>query len=141
MPLGLGKDRRGSAPPLEHGLTAVLEPGVELEGRMQISSGTLRLNTTFKGEILGQGTVVIGERGEVEASIQANDITVRGKVKGTVRAGEKLEIQEHGVLLGDIYTPVLIVEPGGYFDGQCHMPTPGAGKELTGQGQASDKSI
>ena len=143
MPLGLGKDsdRRSSAPPLEQGVTAVLEPGVELEGRMQISSGTVRLNTSFKGEILGQGAVVVGEQGEVDASIQANNITIRGKVKGAVRAGERLEIQEHGVLLGDIYTPVLIVEPGGYFDGQCHMPTPGAGKELTGQGQASDKSI
>ncbi len=143
MPLGLGKDsdRRGSVPHLERGVSAVLEPGVEVEGKMQVSSGTVRLNTTFKGEILGQGTVVVGEQGEVEASIQANDVTIRGKVKGTVRAGERLEIQEHGVLLGDIYTPVLIVEPGGYFDGQCHMPTPGVGKEVTGQGQASDKSI
>jgi cytoskeletal protein CcmA (bactofilin family) len=28
------------------------------------------------------------------------------------------------VVLGDIYTPKLIIEPGGYFDGQCHMPLP-----------------
>src|SRR5689334_2169744 len=135
MPLGLKKDsdRRGSSPPLGPGVTAVLELGVEVEGKMQVSSGTVRLNTTFKGEILGQGTVVVGEQGEVEASIQANDVTIRGKVKGAVRAGERLEIQEHGVLLGDIYTPVLIVEPGGYFDGQCHMPAPGVGKEVAGQ--------
>ena len=143
MLLGLGKDsdRRGSTMATERGVTAVLELGVEVEGKMQVSSGTVRLNTTFKGEILGQGTVVVGEQGEVEASIQANDVTIRGKVKGAVRAAERLEIQEHGVLLGDIYTPVLIVESGGYFDGQCHMPAPGAGKEAAGQSQSSDKSI
>ncbi len=143
MLLGLGKDsgRRGSTMPTESGVTAVLELGVEVEGKMQVSSGTVRLNTTFKGEILGQGTVVVGEQGEVEASIQANDVTIRGKVKGAVRAAERLEIQEHGVLLGDIYTPVLIVEPGGYFDGQCHMPAPGLGKQVAGQSQPSDKSI
>ena len=143
MLLGLGKesDRRGSTTTPERGVTAVLELGVEVEGKMQVSSGTVRLNTTFKGEILGQGTVVVGEQGEVEASIQANDVTIRGKVKGAVRAAERLEIQEHGVLLGDIYTPVLIVEPGGYFDGQCHMPAPGAGKEVAGQSPSSDKSI
>ena len=143
MLLGLGKDpdRGGSAPPLERGMTAVLELGVEVEGKMQISSGTVRLNTTFKGEIVGQGAVVVGEQGEVEASIQANSITIRGKVKGAVRAAERLEIQEHGVLLGDIDTPVLIVEPGGYFDGHCHMPTPGVGKEATRQSQPSDKSM
>jgi len=122
-------------------MTAVLELGVEVEGKMQISNGTVRLNTTFKGEIVGQGAVVVGEQGEVEASIQANNITIRGKVKGAVRATERLEIQEHGVLLGDIDTPVLIIEPGGYFDGHCHMPTPDVGKQPAGQSQPSDKSL
>ena len=143
MTLGFGKDsdRRVSPPALERGLTAVLELGVEVEGKMQISSGTVRLNTTFKGDIAGQGAVVVGEQGEVEASIQANSITIRGKVKGAVRAAEKLEIQEHGVLLGDIDTPVLIIEAGGYFDGHCHMPTPGSSKEAISQSQPSDKSL
>jgi cytoskeletal protein CcmA (bactofilin family) len=143
MALGLGKDsdRRASEPPLERGMTAVLELGVEFEGKMQVSNGTVRLNTTFRGEIVGEGAVVVGEQGEVEANIQANSITIRGKVKGAVRATEKLEIQEHGVLLGDIDTPVLIVAPGGYLDGHCHMPTPGATKQATGQSQPSDKSL
>ena len=143
MPLGLGKDsdRRGSAPPLEGGITAVLELGVDFEGKMQISNGTVRLNTTFRGEIVGDGAVIVGEQGEVEASIQATSITIRGKVKGAVRAGERLEIQEHGVLLGDIDTPVLIVEPGGYFDGHCHMPAPSVGKEAAGQSQPNEKSL
>jgi cytoskeletal protein CcmA (bactofilin family) len=141
MPLGFGKDSdRRSTSPLERGLAAVLEVGVEVDGKMQISSGTVRLNTTFKGEILGQGTILVAEQGEVEASIQANSVTIRGKVKGAVRAAERLEIQEHGVLLGDIDTPVLIIAPGGYFDGHCHMPGPGGGKEVTSQGPASDKS-
>ena len=143
MPLGLGKDsdRRGQAPLLERGMTAVLELGVEVDGKMQISSGTVRLNTTFKGEIVGQGAVVVGEQGEVEASIQANSITIRGKVKGAVCASEKLEIQEHGVLLGDIDTPILIVEPGGYFDGHCHMPAPGVAKEATAPSRPIEKSL
>jgi len=143
MPLGLGKDsdRRGTAPPLERGITAVLELGVEFEGKMQISNGTVRLNTTFRGEILGEGAVIVGEQGEVEANIQASSITIRGKVKGAVRAAEKLEIQEHGVLLGDIDTPVLIVAAGGYLDGHCHMPTPGASKQAAGQSLPTDKAL
>jgi len=145
MPLGFGKelvlDRLGSPPAPERGMAAVLEPGVEVEGKMQILSGTVRLNTTFKGEIVGQGAVVVGEQGEIEASIQTNSITIRGKVKGAVRAAEKLEIQEHGVLLGDIDTPVLIIEPGGFFDGHCHMPTPGVSKEAVAQAQPGDKSL
>lgn len=143
MPLGLGKDtdRHAATQGLERNMTAALEPGVELEGKMQITSGTVRINTTFKGEILGQGSVLVGEQGEVEANIEANSVTIRGKVKGAVHTKEKLEIHEHAVLLGDIYTPVLIVEPGGYFDGHCHMPAPGVDKPAATQAQPSEKSI
>ena len=47
-----------------------------------------------------------------------------GKVKGTVHAKERLEIKEHGSVAGDIYTSCLLFDPGAFFDGQCHMPTP-----------------
>ncbi len=107
----------------KHGIVAALEPGVDVEGKMALTSGTVRVNAHFKGEIVGDGTVLVAERGEVEAEIKAKTVVVVGKVKGSVRAAERLEIRERGVILGDIFTPVLLVEPGGYFDGQCHMPT------------------
>ena len=143
MSLNLGRvrDRNIPAQTLDQNTTATLEPGVDLEGKMRITNGTVRINTTFKGEIFGEGTVLVSEQGEVEANIEANAVTIRGKLKGNVRIRERLEIQEHGVVLGDIYTPVLIVEPGGYFDGHCHMPAPGVEKETAGQGQSSDKSL
>ncbi|MGH9354231.1 MAG: bactofilin family protein [Terriglobia bacterium] len=107
---------------IKHGVIALLEPGAEFEGKMKIASGTVRLNSHFKGEIQGEGTVLITERGEVEADISVKSVTVIGKVKGSVRVKDRLEIRERGVILGDIFTPVLVVEPGGFFDGQCHMP-------------------
>ncbi|MGH9343517.1 MAG: bactofilin family protein [Terriglobia bacterium] len=121
MALNLGSTK-GAAELMKQGVTAALEPGVEIEGKLKITSGTVRINTHFKGEISGEGAVVIAERGEVEAVITVKSVTVLGKVKGSIHASERLEIKERGVILGDIYTPVLLVEPGGYFDGQCHMP-------------------
>jgi cytoskeletal protein CcmA (bactofilin family) len=108
------------------GIVAALEPGVDVEGKLTLASGTVRLNAHFKGEIVGEGTVFVAERGEVEAEIRAKTVVVVGKIKGSVHAAERLEIRERGVILGDISTPVLLVEPGGYFDGQCHMPTQGS---------------
>ncbi len=101
-----------------------LEPGVELEGRMKVSVGLIRLNTHFKGEIISDGVVVVHDQGEIEGEIRSRVVSITGKVKGAVHARERLEIKEHGILLGDIYTPCLLVDPGGFFDGQCHMPTP-----------------
>lgn len=122
MALGLGKTNTEFA---KQGTVAALEPGAEMEGKLTITAGAARINSHFKGEIIGDGAVLIAEQGEVEANIAAKVATVMGKVKGSVHTTERLEIKERGVILGDIFTPVLVVEPGGYFDGQCHMPVQG----------------
>lgn len=126
MALGFGKvgRRRALAELLDEDMVGLLEPGVEVEGKMKIACGMVRLNTHFKGEIASEGTVVVADQGEIEGEIRARHLSIAGKVKGTIHASERLEIKEHGVVLGDIYTPCLVVDPGGYFDGQCHMPTP-----------------
>lgn len=105
-------------------LVALLEPGIEVEGKVRFSTGMIRLDTHFKGEIFCEGTVVVAEQGEIEGEIHTRLISIAGKVKGAVHASERLEIREHGILLGDIFTPCLVVDPGGYFDGQCRMPSP-----------------
>jgi len=103
-----------------------LEPSVDLEGKLNFSAGILRVNSHVKGEIRCAGTIVVGEEGEIEADIETKAISIAGKLKGSIHATERIEIKAHGVVLGEIDTPCLIVEPGGYFSGACHMPTPGA---------------
>jgi cytoskeletal protein CcmA (bactofilin family) len=115
----------------EHDLVGHLEAPVEVEGRMKVSSGLIRLDGHFKGEIVSEGFIEVNEPGEIEGEIHTKWISINGKVKGTVHASEVLAIRQHGVVLGDIYTPKLIIEPGGYFDGQCHMPTPEPEKQPT----------
>ena len=101
-----------------------LEPGVEVEGMMKVTGGLIRLNSFFKGEIVSEGSVVVHDQGEVEGNIQCRVLSITGKVKGTVHAKERLEIKKHGSVVGNIYTSCLMIDPGGFFDGQCHMPTP-----------------
>jgi cytoskeletal protein CcmA (bactofilin family) len=100
-----------------------LEPRVKVEGNLKAASGLIRLNAHFKGDIVSEGAVVVPDQGEVEGNIQCLVVSITGKVKGNVHAKERLEIKEHGIVLGDIYTPYLVIDPGGFFDGQCHMPS------------------
>lgn len=122
FPFGRRLRNKGISELIKQGFMAVIEPGADIEGKLTISSGSARLNSHFKGEIASDGTVLIAERGEVEAGIKSKSVVVLGKVRGSVEASDRVEIKDRGVILGDIYTPVLVVEPGGYFDGQCHMP-------------------
>jgi cytoskeletal protein CcmA (bactofilin family) len=66
--------------------------------------------------------IVVHDQGDVEGLVYTRLISVTGKVKGNIHAQERLEIKEHGVVQGDIHTPCLVVDPGGFFDGHCHMP-------------------
>jgi cytoskeletal protein CcmA (bactofilin family) len=125
MAFGAGKSQRGrELSDLPDDWVGWLEPGIEMEGKMKVGTGLIRLNAHFKGELTSEGTVVIHDQGEVEGDIHARLISVTGKVKGNLHSSERLEIKEHGIVLGDIFTPALLIEPGGFFDGQCHMPTP-----------------
>jgi cytoskeletal protein CcmA (bactofilin family) len=124
MPFGFGKSRRRQLADLPGDWVGWLEPGVEVEGKMTVTSGLIRVNTHFKGEISCEGTVVVHDQGELDGEIHTRIISVTGKIKGNIHASERVEIKEHGVVLGEIYTPCLVVDPGGFFDGQCHMPTP-----------------
>jgi len=125
MPFGFGKSRRRrQMVDLPDDWVGWLEPGVQVDGKIKVAAGLIRVNTHVNGEITCEGTVVVHDEGEVNGDIHTRKISVTGKIKGAVYASESLEIKEHGVVLGDIYTPCLVVDPGGFFDGQCHMPTP-----------------
>ena len=132
--------RRQLAELLDDDMVGLVEPGVEMEGKIKFTSGMIRLNAHFKGEIQSEGAIVVADQGEVEAEIHARSVSVAGKVKGAIHASERIEIREHGVVLGDIYTPCLVVDPGGYFDGQCHMPTPGPQKQAAQGAGSKDRT-
>lgn len=124
---------------VEEEMVGLLEPGIELEGKLKVNSGMMRLNAHIRGEITSEGTILIAGQGEIDGSIRTRLISVAGKVKGTIHAAERLEIKENGVVLGDIHTPCLIVEPGGYFDGECHMPAPEPHQQTTNEVDTKDR--
>lgn len=104
-------------------IVGLLEPGIEIEGLIKVDSGLIRMNCQIKGAISSTGTVIVASQAEIEADIDAMEISIAGKVRGNIHASKQLEIREHGILLGDVETPSLIVDPGAYFTGHCDMPT------------------
>jgi cytoskeletal protein CcmA (bactofilin family) len=125
MEINIGKHRTSATNGDSLGsMVALIGPGTEFEGTLRAGPGQVCLDSAFKGNATSDGTIVIDEHGDVAAELTAKVISISGKLKGTAKASERLEIRSRGVVLGDISTPVLVVEPGGYFDGHCHMPVP-----------------
>lgn len=104
--------------------------GSELNGFLDAGGhfkGELRFETTFRvdgkltGTVVSEGTLMIGEGGEVEGEIRVGQVVVSGIVRGTIHATRRVQLCATGQLLADIHTPALVVEDGGRFEGQCAM--------------------
>lgn len=98
----------------------IISSGVLIEGKLK-SGGNVRVDGNVKGDVNAGGNVTVGENGEINGEINADTITIGGKVIGTVNAKEKLVLEDKAVLKGDIYTKILVIEAGANFDGNSHM--------------------
>ncbi len=101
-------------------IKAFLGEGTEFEGKL-VFTGAVRLDGKFKGEIMGKGTLVIGQGARIEGDIQVDNIMVGGDVRGTVEVRERMEIDTTGKFFGNIKTGIFIIHEGGLFEGNCQM--------------------
>ena len=86
--------------------------------------GTIRVDGTVTGKISSNGgTVVVGEKAVVNAEVFVNVAVIMGELNGTIDAKERVEVYPPGRVGGDIHAPVISIEPGGVFNGNCVMKT------------------
>ena len=69
---------------------------------------SFRIDGKFKGKIKQGSSLIIGESGDVDADIEVENISINGKLKGTVVAKEKIEIFANGTVTGKLVTAKLI---------------------------------
>ena len=101
-------------------IKAFLGKGAEFIGKL-IFNGSVRIDGDFQGEIYGQGSLVVGEGALVKANIAVKSVYISGEVQGNIEVKEKINIHSTGKFLGDVHTPVFIMEEGAFFDGRSHM--------------------
>ncbi len=101
-------------------LSAFIDEGSEIEGKFSFS-GTVMLNGKFSGEIQSQDTLIIGEKGIVNAIVRAGTVIISGEVVGNVNATERVELRGTARVFGDVEAPVVVVEEGVLFEGHCRM--------------------
>ncbi len=97
-----------------------MDQGVCMEGTLQLA-GTFRLDGKAKGNIISEQSLILGENAQVEGQIEGNHVAIAGRFDGVIFAKGRVEIQAKGVVTGEIHAPCLVIEPGGIFDGRCHM--------------------
>lgn len=116
--------KRRVSSPTRGKLTAFLDEGSDIEGKYTFT-GTVLLNGKFQGEIASPDTLIIGERGMVNASVRAGTLVVNGELVGNVHASERVELTGKARVFGDLESPIIVLDEGVMFEGRCRMPRPG----------------
>ena len=101
-------------------IIAFLGTGTEFKGVITYY-GTIRIDGHVEGEIITEGTLIVGESAVLNAEISAGTVVSSGTISGNVKAAEKIQLLPTAVLDGSVKTPLLIIEEGVRFNGNCQM--------------------
>jgi len=105
---------------LKDQINTFLGKDTEFEGKLSFI-GAVRVDGHFKGEIFTEGTLIVGETAIIESEIHASHIIVSGEIRGNIVAESKIEIHTPGKVFGNIQSPILTIDEGVVFDGNCRM--------------------
>jgi cytoskeletal protein CcmA (bactofilin family) len=122
---GNAKKGGGDMPKGNDEIQAFLGKGTEFQGQLKFD-GTVRIDGEFRGEIQATGTLVVGEGGRVEAEVGCGTLIIRGEVVGNAHATHRVEALSPARILGNIQTPVLVINEGVVFEGNVRMEPQGA---------------
>ena len=96
--------------------------GKTIIGEQIIIDGTIRgkedllIEGSVKGKIeVERHHLTVGSKGQVEAEIQAANVTISGRLVGNINAAEKVKITKDADFNGEITAKSISVEDGAYL--------------------------
>jgi cytoskeletal protein CcmA (bactofilin family) len=101
-------------------INAFLGKDTEFEGKLSFK-GAVRIDGRFNGEIFTDGTLIAGESAVIKSEIHVSHIIISGEIRGNIIADKRIEIHAPGKVYGNIQAPVVVIDEGVIFEGNCRM--------------------
>lgn len=102
------------------GVVSIIGPGMRVTGDCD-TEGTLRIEGAVHGTVRAGKAVVLGKEGSVVGDIITQDAIIGGKVRGTVVAESRLELQATCQIEGEIRARRIKLEEGGVVNGDMRV--------------------
>jgi cytoskeletal protein CcmA (bactofilin family) len=87
-----------------------------MEGTFEVAD-SIRIDCSVGGHLNVGRKLVIGELGDVKADVKTMDATIMGEYEGNLIATGNVEITATGRVTGTIQTDSLVINKGGFFNG------------------------
>ncbi|HEX8432354.1 MAG TPA: polymer-forming cytoskeletal protein [Longimicrobium sp.] len=125
--MAFARKKNGEIPSVPRGSSgegsmSIIGPGMVIVGDL-VTDGNVRIEGEIRGTVRAGKSVVVGREGLVDGDILTQDAVIGGKVRGTVLAQSRLELQATCDIEGQIHARAqhLKLEEGARFNGQIQM--------------------
>jgi cytoskeletal protein CcmA (bactofilin family) len=99
---------------------SIIDTGLVITGNLQ-SDRDVQVDGEINGDV-HCSHLTVSKGGTISGSIVADEVVIRGKVNGTIRALQVV-LQDTAHVESDIFHNSLIIEQGAVFDGQSQRQT------------------
>ena len=120
-------------------LTAFIDQGSEFEGKLSFKD-TVRIDGTFSGEISSDNTLIVGESGQIMATINSVCVVISGLVEGDIHAAEQIVLHKTAVVNGNLNAPAISMEEGAQLNGAVRMGRAAQAGQTAGKSAQGDAS-
>jgi len=105
-----------STPILGRSAPSLFSADLEIVGNLT-TPGEVQLDGTIEGDITCE-KLMVGEKACVTGHVQANQVVIRGKIIGNVKA-KNVELAKTAHVVGDIWHDTLGIDAGAFLEGHC----------------------
>lgn len=99
---------------------SIIGPGMKVVGDL-LTEGTVRIEGRIEGNVQAGKAVVVGTEGEIQGDIRTEDSVISGRVRGSVTAASRLEVQAAARIDGELHARRLQLEEGAVVNGTVRM--------------------
>ena len=99
---------------------SLIAADITIEGKIE-GGGSVRIAGKFKGDVSVQGDLTIEAGAKLTGSVRADKVTIAGELEGNVENASLVDLQQSGVVIGDLKAGSLIVAAGARLRGQAEF--------------------
>ncbi len=112
-----------SKPSLQVSVGTIIGEGIEIVAGKISGSGNLRIDGTYEGSIIIDGTVNVGEGGKVKGETRADGALIAGEYNGDVFIKGTIHLTRTSKFTGNVNCNTLVMDEDAIFNGHCTMRT------------------
>lgn len=107
-------------PSARDGKESIIAANLTIEGKIE-GAGHIRLAGRFKGDVHVDGDLTIEPGAKLTGGVRAHTVIIGGELEGNIEGATRVELQQTGILVGNVIAGSFTVAAGSRMRGQAEF--------------------